>query len=69
MQHSQSAGSLAWRRRWKNGVPGKGRIDVVQQEVPAPQSAHQDLDQTRTDGQFMGGKRDSQPFKGVRKEH
>jgi hypothetical protein len=52
----------------KNGVPGKGRIGAVRQRSQLLNPRTKIWTKRGPDGQFMGGKRDGRPFKGVRKE-
>jgi hypothetical protein len=52
----------------KNGVPGKGRVGAIKGRSQVLNPATKTWTKRGPDGQFMDGKKDGTPFKGVRKE-
>ena len=52
----------------KNGEPGKGRVGAVRQRSQTLNPVTKTWTKRGPDGQFMDGKKDGTPFKGVRKE-
>ena len=53
----------------RNGAAGKGRVGAVRQRSQGYNPLTKTWTKRGPDGQFMDGKKDGTPFKGVRKEH
>jgi hypothetical protein len=51
-----------------NGKPGKGRVGAVRNRSQTLNPKTHTWTKRGPDGQFMDGKKDGTPFKGVRKE-
>ena len=52
----------------KNGQPGKGRVGAVRERSQSFNPKTKTWTKRGPDGQFMDGKKNGTPFKGVRKE-
>jgi hypothetical protein len=51
-----------------NGSPGRGRVGAVKGRSQTYNPTTRAWTKRGPDGRFMDGKKDGQPFKGVRKE-